>query len=105
MNVLIDFLSFKLFISPTLLIVMYYLGAVIVPILSWLLTQWLQHKVPLFLGAKEIGNQQFVKRVKTKYRLMLWSTALLIFVMLEIMWRMMFELFIAYFQIHAALTS
>ncbi len=103
MNAIIDFLSFKLFITPSLLVVMYYLGAIIMPIMSWFFVKWLQQKHPYFYVATEVSKQQYVNHVETKHRILLWAIALIFFVMLEIVWRMMFEFFIAYFQMHDAL--
>ena len=37
-----DFLTFQTFITPTLLIFIYYIGAILIPIVSWYLAKWIQ---------------------------------------------------------------
>ena len=39
---MIDFLTFQTFITPSLLILMYYMGAILIPIVSWYLARWIQ---------------------------------------------------------------
>ena len=80
---MIDFLTFKTFITPTIMIFFYYIGAILVPIFIY-------------------RRQKFIlKKLAINY----YSKAILIaiFIMLEIMWRMMFEVVIGYFQMHDAL--
>ena len=80
---MIDFLTFKTFITPTIMIFFYYIGAILVPIFIY-------------------RRQKFILK---KLAINLYSKAILIaiFIMLEIMWRMMFEVVIGYFQMHDAL--
>jgi len=86
---MIDFLTFKTFITPTVLIFFYYIGAILVPI-------FIYHR------QKYILNKLSINKINLKI-----STKLILiafFIILEIMWRMMFEVMIGYFQIHNALT-
>jgi len=102
MQTLLDFLSFKSFISPSVLIVCYYLGALGVP-LAMLGT--------LIWARREAGKQGFAPENLNLWTR--WAThqnqlkVLLLFIgmfiCMEIGWRMMFEFMLAYFQMRDAL--
>ena len=104
-SLLMDFLSFRLLMSPTVLVVIYYLGAVAVPVLVYIyfkkatkaIGQELSstHKGYLRRGIEASGIAQH------KGRIMFYAA--MMFVMMEFFWRMMFEFFIAYYQMHNAL--
>ena len=86
---MIDFLTFKTFITPTVLIFFYYIGAILVPMF-------------IYRRQKFILNRLSIEKINLKI-----STKLILisfFIMLETVWRMMFEVMIGYFQIHNALT-
>ncbi|MEN8727851.1 MAG: DUF4282 domain-containing protein [Sulfurovum sp.] len=88
-----DFLTFQTFITPTLLILMYYVGAVLIPLFSWYLARWI----------KTVYKTEIESYTTFKQRLILYSTFFIAFFCLEILWRVMFEFFIAYFDMHDAL--
>ncbi len=98
---IIDFLTFKLFISPYLLIICYYLGAITIPFASWFLGLWVKGKfLRIFEQRKEFSlYHKFITESKTSWSLLFIS----IFMSMEIIWRMMFEFIIAYMQIREAL--
>ena len=110
MQSILDFLSFKIFISPYILIACYFVGAFIIPIASIIFAKWLQSKYQSFLKqiplAHEVLSQlEFKHYIHIKQRIIFISLILFIFISLEIMWRMMFEFLIAYLQIREALLS
>ncbi len=39
---MVDFLTFKTFITPTLLVTMYYFAAIVIPLVSYTLVKWIQ---------------------------------------------------------------
>ncbi len=69
-----------------------YIGAVGVPIGSWLLALWIKRKYSL------ASNM-----TRTKDRILLYILFFVFFICMEIMWRMMFEFLIAYLQMREAL--
>ena len=91
-----DFLMFKTFITPTLLIFFYYLGALFMPMLAWYLTKWIKNKYFSFLF-QEI-NKAFQTYTTTTHKLSIYISIFLSLVSMELIWRMMFEFFIAYFD-------
>ena len=93
MQELYDILSFKTFISPYMLYIFYYMGAVLVPLLMLKYS----YKIYAFL---EIDIK---KIIPDEYKFKVYSVSILIFIFLEILWRMMFEFLIAYLQIRDAL--
>jgi len=92
-----DFLTFKTFITPTLLIVFYYMGAILIPLISYIVSKWLLSKY-----LKDVA-----KKAKTylssKQSITLLLLSVFFFLGMEVIWRMMFEFFIAYFDMHDAL--
>jgi len=94
-----DFLTFKTFITGELLILFYYIGAVVVPILLWMLRNYLARKFSLFQKLQSM-QKQFYTTLSNKDRLIYVLINLCIFLSMEIFWRMMFETMIAYFQMH-----
>ena len=92
-----DFLTFQTFITPTLLLIIYYIGALVIPVLSWYFTLWIK-KVYLSDVSKAIKD-----RTSPKQRFILFMTFFITLLCMEIVWRVMFEFFIAYFDMHDAL--
>ena len=94
---MVDFLTFKTFITPSLLVIMYIGGALVMPVVSYYLAKWI---VTHYLSKqKEI----FFSATTPKQRLIILVMFLGCFLCMEIMWRIMFEFVVAYFDMHAAL--
>lgn len=92
-----EFLTFETFITPALLIFIYYIGAVIIPVIGWYFTFWVKK-------AYLSDVSQTVKdRTTPKQRFILLMIFFITFLCMEIVWRVMFEFFIAYFDMHDAL--
>ena len=98
---MLDFLTFNTFITPSLLILMYYIGAVLIPLLSWYLAAWI-HKNYLS-KVSGLVKEEIKQRTTVKQRLYTIIAFVLCFLCMEIFWRVMFEFFIAYFDMHDAL--
>ena len=97
-----DFLTFKTFISPTVLIVMYIFGAIIMPLMAW----WMALKVRKYLPSEvESIKKSLFSKMRLRDKVILISMALLMLLCMEICWRMMFEFLIAYMQIHDVLVG
>ncbi len=82
-----DFLTFNSFITQNILILFYYLGAVVFPIILWL------KKDPI------LGKLSFIK-ISKENKTTIYLTILVLFLLMEICWRMMFEVMIGYFDMH-----
>ncbi len=92
-----DFLIFKSFISIDILIFFYYVGAIIIPYALYKSKYYLINKFKIF----DIFNKLILKifnlfddKKKSSIKILLF----LLFIFMEIFWRMMFEMMIAYFQ-------
>jgi hypothetical protein len=97
-----DFLTFKTFISPTILTMMYSFGFFVMPLFAWLVMSKVKKYIPSQII--DFKNQTFSKmRLEDKMKVILF--ALLMLLCMEICWRMMFEFLIAYMQIHDALVK
>lgn len=81
-----DFLTFESFISIKVLIVLYYSGALFIPMILWYKRHLLLKIMDMLIHAAPI----------TATRLLLGS--IIFFILLELGWRMMFEMLIGYFQ-------
>jgi len=96
-----DFLTFQTFITPTLLILMYYIGALLIPMVSWYLAKWIQKSY--FSELSKSIKEEFHAKTTSKQRFIVYAVSILCFLCMEILWRVMFEFFIAYFDMHDAL--
>jgi len=81
----IDFLSFEYFITPQILIVFYYMGVFFLPFIVWKYRK----KLTSFYQSSEYENKLIVLLI-----------LIFIFCMMQLFWRMMFEMMIGYFDIH-----
>ncbi len=103
MQSVIDFLNFRLFISPYVLVACYYFGAIVVPLGSWFFARWVKHRYWVVSDIYESGKSRFKGITRTKDRVLLYGLFVFFFISMEIMWRMMFEFLLAYLQIREAL--
>ena len=103
MQGLIDFLNFKFFISPYVLIAFYYIGAIAAPVASWFIASRIIRKYSVASDLYESGKSTFNNITRSKDRMLLYALFILFFIFMEIMWRMMFEFLIAYLQMREAL--
>ena len=83
-----DFFTFNSFITPKILIIVYYIGVFFLPAVVWRYRQ----KVKFLYNAYESQN----KRIIILYVLGL-------FLLMQLFWRMMFEMMIGYFDMHTYL--
>jgi hypothetical protein len=93
-----DFLTFKTFIAPAVLLVCYYLGAVVMPLASI----YMVRKLAPYFGQ---AARKAAAHIPEKYRNRLYFSMFVAFICMEIIWRMMFEAMIAYFQMREALVG
>lgn len=98
-----DFLTFKSFISTEVLIVFYYIGAIILPAGAWYLVIWLIQKYELVNIAYEKGKDTLWNSLNKKQKNKLIVFFVSSFLFMELFWRMLFEFLIAYMQIRDAL--
>jgi uncharacterized BrkB/YihY/UPF0761 family membrane protein len=97
-----DFLTFKTFISPTVLTIMYSFGLFIMPIFAWFVISKVKKYIPSQII--DFKNKAFSQmRLQNKVKVILF--ALLMLLCMEICWRMMFEFLIAYMQMHDVLVN
>lgn len=96
-----DFLTFQTFITPTLLILVYYIGAVLIPLLSWYLARWIKRS---YFSELSVQIKESIQtRTTSKQRFIILLVFLIAFLCMEIFWRVIFEFLIAYFDMHDAL--
>jgi len=98
-----DFLTFKSFISTEVLIIFYYIGAVIMPIGVWFLATWFARKYNFVDAAYKKGKETIWKSLNKKQQTMLVIFFMSFFLFMELFWRMLFEFLIAYMQMRDAL--
>ena len=100
-----DFLTFKTFISIDTLIVFYYLGAVVVPAVSFWFVKWIALKLKMFNIDYEKIKTFTLSKLNTSQKFKIYFFALLCFTFMELFWRIFFEYLIAYMQIRDALVA
>lgn len=94
-----DLLTFRTFVTPSVLVAVYFLGAVSVPVFAWLLAR----RVVTALDARGERWPASSPGLQAGARARTGALAVLLFVALELGWRMLFEFLLAYFQIREAL--
>ena len=94
-----DFLTFRTFISPDILILFYYIGAVVFPMVIWKAREYLVQKVPLLQTAQNTSKTLF-NSLSTQDKTIVIITFIIMFLGMELVWRMMFETVIGYFNMH-----
>ena len=92
-----DFLTFKTFLTPTLLLIIYYFGAIVIPVVSYSIAKWI--KSSYF----KKQNSDIDIAMTPKQKRIIISIALLCLLCMEVFWRVLFEFFIAYFDMHDVL--
>jgi len=97
-----DFLTFKTFISPSILTMMYLFGVFVMPFLLWRIFKKAEAYFPKTLQQFSHKAWQTLS-VEEKIKLIFLFFAMLL--CMEICWRMMFEFLIAYMQIREALVG
>ena len=102
---MMDFLTFKTFISTEALIIFYYIGALILPIGIWIFFTWLIRKYKYINTAYENGKVIVWKSLDKQQQMKLVAFFIAAFLFLELFWRMLFEFLIAYMQIRDALLN
>ena len=95
------FLTFQTFVTPTLLIVMYYIGAILIPLVSWYLTKFIKKRY--FTDISQKMKDTITPQSTSKQRIIILLFFILCFLCMELFWRVIFEFFIAYFDMHDAL--
>ena len=108
MDSILDILLFRTYITPWVLLFMYYMGAVVMPIAAFVLARRWWKRLPrenihllnssLFYIIARGGHDHWLV-LRTRLILVM----LAMFVMAQVGWRMLFEFGFAYFQMHEAL--
>ncbi len=89
---MIDFLTFNKFISLYMLVVFYYLGAVVIPLMIFFSKSYFFKKYSFLAKFMDTATQATSLRIKIIF--------IFCIIFCEILWRMMFEVIIGYFQMH-----
>lgn len=101
MDVLYDFLTFRYFIGHNVLHIIYFLGAAGIPFLTWRLSQRLQSWLEESLsGVIRPRRQALDGNQSTSH---IYGLFFLMFVFMEIAWRVIFEFLMAFLQMREAL--
>ena len=94
-----EFLTFKIFISPVALIAFYYMGAILMPLFGWFFARWIMKKIALLERGYQESKELAWRLLSLKYRVLFVLLFIMMFLFMELLWRMMFEFLIAYMQI------
>jgi uncharacterized membrane protein SpoIIM required for sporulation len=94
-----DFLSFDTFISPKVLVFVYYIMAVVIPLFLWSMRGYILKKVK-FLGDMDKSVKNFFSNLSMRNKIAIIMIFLMMFFCMELCLRMMFEMMIGYFDMH-----
>jgi hypothetical protein len=94
-----DILAFNHFITQDILIVFYYVGAVLMPLLMWLGRGWIVRNIAFAKRWDESLKKGYGSLSKGGKITVILAVAGL-FLCMELCWRMIFEVMIGYFDMH-----
>ena len=94
-----DFLTFQTFITQDILITLYYIGAILIPVILWYSKDYLRKRFSLFSQIDSASRQLF-GALSTQNRILTLLGFFTLFLCMELCWRMMFEMMIGYFDMH-----
>lgn len=107
MQLMSDIITLRFFVAPYLMLLIYWLGAFIAPLMAGLVTVWLAGKARdnSIASAGISGVSRLMARLPHSRPLTFWLGGffVMLFLLLELMWRVLFEFLIAIFHIHDAL--
>jgi hypothetical protein len=86
--------------TPAILVAVYYFGAVGVPVAVFWILRKTSHLSEGTAGSARRGQ---LRESLGDRKGMLLAAGIVVFIIMEVFWRMLFEFLIAYFQIHNAL--
>ena len=94
-----DILLFNTFVTQDVLIVFYYIGAVLMPVVLYVFRKELIGHVAFF---KRVNDRlkAFYGNFTTGQKTVFWLVFFTIFLCMELCWRMVFEAMIGYFDMH-----
>lgn len=96
---MLDFLTFNRFATRDISIFLYYFGAIFLPVLLFYVRYYLIKKI---LFASEIDKQikDYYSTLSSKNKRVIWISFIVVFVLMESFWRIIFEMIIGYFDMH-----
>jgi len=99
MTSMYDYLVFNKFIAQDILIVSYYFGVIVMPILFWYLRSYFIKKV-LYIHEVERSVGSYYSKLSSSDKRKVWFVIIALFVCMQLCWRMMFEMMVGYFDMH-----
>ncbi len=94
-----DILLFNTFVTQDVLILFYYIGALLMPLVLYLFRGEIIKHISFF---KRINDtlKDFYSKFTSTQKIVFWLVFITIFLCMELCWRMMFEMMIGYFDMH-----
>jgi len=100
-----DFLTFKTFVSPIALIVFYYMGAIVMPIFIWFFSRWIMKKIVAVESSYQKAKSLVWRSLSLRYKIAFVTLFIMLFMFMQLLWRMAFEFLIAYIQIRGIMVN
>ncbi|WP_201333108.1 DUF4282 domain-containing protein [Nitratiruptor sp. YY09-18] len=94
-----DVLSFNHFITQYVLIIFYYIGAIVMPFVLWIARDWIVQNISIAKTLNDTLHTLYASLSKGG-KFMTILIAVGFFLCAELCWRMVFEAMIGYFDMH-----
>jgi len=94
-----DFFNFDIFISPFILKILYFLGAIFLPALAWLALKKIRRRYPKINAHFSAAESA----TGTRFHLLMLMAFTFALICTETLWRVIFEYLIAYLQMREAI--
>jgi len=101
----LEFLTFKTFISPIALILFYYMGAIVMPLFIWFFSRWIMKKIVIIESSYQKAKSVAWRSLSLKYKIVFVTLFVISFMFMQLLWRMAFEFLIAYIQIREVIVN
>lgn len=104
-----ELMTLKFLITPYIIVLVYWIGALLVPALAgwlgWYLMRTLQQSQTIHSGLESVNRQLDNWLDRRWRRIGFWGVSIFAFLLGELLWRMLFEFLIIYYHIHDALMA
>ncbi len=100
---MMEFLSFERFISTGVLIIFYYMGAIVMPVIIFISGKRLSRKSDVNDEPGKSGKGVIWNSLTGRQKIKTGIAVAACFIAMELLWRMVFEFLIAYMQIRDAM--
>jgi hypothetical protein len=81
------------------------MGAILMPLFIWFFSRWMMKKIAMMEQSYQAVRNMAWRSLSFKHKIFFVVLFVMMFLFMQVLWRMMFEFLIAYMQIREALCT